>query len=101
MTDTRVIDGASLGLTPATLARIVYHDLRDTVEDAANRLPPEAQQMTIEAIRQLRDDLSRALAQSYRLEDASRQAEACANAKRGMQNDIGPAGYEWAWEAGE
>lgn len=20
---------------------------------------------------------------------------------RGMQNDIGPAGYEWAWEAGE
>ena len=101
MTEPRATYTASLGLTPTTLARIVYHDLRDMIEDAANRLPPEYDGLTDDAMLALRNDLSRALAQSYRLEDARRQAEACANAKRGMQNDIGPAGYEWAWEAGE
>ena len=64
-------------MTPETTAAIVYNELRDLLDDAANRMPPTAGRMDIDRLAALRDDLSRALACTYRLEDAIAQMERC------------------------
>lgn len=83
-------------MTPETTAAIVYNELRDLLDDAANRMPPTAGHMDTDRLVALRDDLSRALACTYRLEDAIAQMDDC-DARSGMLSDIGPA----SWENGE
>lgn len=80
-------------MTPETTAAIVYNELRDLLDDAANRMPPTAGHMDTDRLAALRTDLSMALACTYRLEDAIAQVEQC-NDRRGMLADIGPASWE-------
>lgn len=83
MTETRAVyhappDGRGVAwLTTTQVAAIVYNELRDLLDDAANRMPPTAGHIRAETLAALRTDLSMALACTYRLEDAIAQMERC------------------------
>ena len=84
-------------LTPSRLRAIQYHDLRDAVEDVGGAIPPNEDQMTSDAIATLEARIWSLQAHVAQIKQTVQQIETC-EARRGMQNAIGPAGYEWAWE---
>ena len=83
--------------SPTRLRAIQYLDLRDALEDVGGAIPPDADQMTLDAIETLEARIWSLSAHVAQIKQTVQQIEACA-ARRGMQNAIGPAGYEWAWE---
>ena len=82
-------------LTPTRLRAIQYHDLRDAIEDVGGAIPPDADQMTLDAIATLEARIWSLSAHVAQIKQTVQQIENCA-ARRGMQNDIGPAHWEWS-----
>lgn len=64
-------------MTSRQVAALVFAELRDLIDDATYRMPPHVGHMDADRLDALRGDLSRALACSYRLEDAIAMAERC------------------------
>ena len=79
-------------LTPERMCAITYHELRDLIEDALDRLPPSVGQADAAVLDKIRRDLSLAIGATYRVEHAKAQVDRCKNARQGMLNDssIGP-----------
>lgn len=82
-------------LTPTRLRAIQYHDLRDAIEDVGGAIPPDADQMTLDAIATLEARIWSLQAHVSQVKETVQQIETCA-ARRGMQNDIGPANWGWS-----
>ena len=82
-------------LTPTRLRAIQYHDLRDALEDVGGAIPPNADQMTLDAIAMLEARVWSLHAHVAQIKQTVQQIENCA-ARRGMQNAIGPANWEWS-----
>lgn len=75
---------------PMLTVAIVYQELQDVLDDAAHKLPPDAIKVTYDTVHAVRDDLVRALAVTYRIEDALRALDYVQQ----MRNSSAPASGE-------
>lgn len=63
-------------LTPTRLRAIQYHDLRDALEDVGGAIPPNADQMTLDAIAMLEARVWSLHAHVAQIKQTVRQIEA-------------------------
>lgn len=73
--------------------------VKDHIEDVYCQLPIVGAHTTPETITAALTSAFRLTLAIYRLQEAQERCQCCdREALRGMQNDIGPAAYEWPWE---
>lgn len=70
-------------LSPTRIRAIQYHDLRDALEDVGGAIPPDADQMTLDAIATLEARIWSLSAHVAQIKQTVRVIETC-ESRRGM-----------------